>query len=114
MARYAVAFAVVCVAHVLAACSPSQTAFATGDTTGALGSMQGSGALIQRPYGKQGFRFAIAANAYDGLIEPGKHEAQRERMMSQWLGARGACPAGYSVGSRTEVQGTIVYEGSCT
>lgn len=78
-----------------------------------VGQMQGHGVLPQQSSGGQTFRWAIPADAFDGLVAPDQQEDQRRMMLAQWLGREQACPGGYQVTTRTETMGNIVYEGAC-
>jgi hypothetical protein len=102
-------------APALIGCSnPTQMALATGSIGTATELMEGGGTLLQDPSGATRFRFGIRADAYDGVIPKEQHEPQRTQMLSQWLGNKGACPSGYRVESRYELDGVLMYEGRCT
>lgn len=94
----------------LVGCSTTQTALWSGNYDAAFALMQGEGTMIQQPDGRQGFRYAISANAFEGL--PGDPEETRRKMLSQWLGNTQGCPKGYDV-KRTEAGGAVIYEGVC-
>jgi hypothetical protein len=96
----------------LSACTPNDMLIL--DPMGAMDLMTGQGSVARTQSGETTFRFAIPANAFDGLIDdPQQVRQQRELMLSQWVGREGICQEGYSVNEQQEVQGIVVYEGRC-
>ncbi|RYD50555.1 MAG: hypothetical protein EOP52_13870 [Sphingobacteriales bacterium] len=90
-------------------------AFYGGDFDSAFKLMDGTGTLIQRPDGSQGFRYVISTDAYNGLVN-GDPETLRGEALGRWLGKEQACSKGYTVDKRTDTPGgvkAVVYEGHC-
>jgi hypothetical protein len=85
----------------------------------ALDLMAGSGSVTRSPSGKTTFRFAILANAFDGLVDdPSQQREQDRQALGQWVGQQGICPSGYTVNPPTSTEGNmgpiLLYEGQCS
>lgn len=77
--------------------------------------MDGTGTMLQRSDGTQGFRFVIQTDAYDG-ITPGDPENLRTEALARWLGNEKVCQKGYTIDKRivnTRGVNAIIYEGHC-
>ena len=101
----------------LAACTPN--AMLMTNPVAALDLMAGSGSVTRSPSGKTTFRFAILANAFDGLVDdPSQQREQDRQALGQWVGQQGICPSGYTVNPPTSTEGNmgpiLLYEGQCS
>lgn len=97
----------------LAACSPTDLALMTGDHDAMFDMMAGTGAVSRAPDGTDTFRWVVRTDAYDSVAPADDHEAVREQMLAQWLGAQQACPDGYEITSQSEAMDILIYEGRC-
>ncbi|SFF98289.1 hypothetical protein [Roseobacter denitrificans] len=98
---------------VLAACTPTEVALLSGNTTTALDIARGTGTVVRGQDGSSGFRYAFTTNGLNGLVDPSQQENVRQDYIAQFVAQNGICQNGWDINDRADTGGMLLYQGTC-